>query len=142
MNAAQDKNYFRDEVVDVCKGRCVVTGIDNVGLLIASHIKPWKVSDDVERLDGHNGLLLSPHIDKLFDSGYITFSSDGDVIRSKYLPSKVLEVWNIEQNKKYLLTDSQNEYMKYHREHIFENIKNSKIQCAAGIMLIWGLNND
>jgi hypothetical protein len=31
--------------------------------LVASHIKPWRLSDNSERLDGNNSLLLSPHVD-------------------------------------------------------------------------------
>ena len=50
--------------------------------LIASHIKPWKVSDNVLRLDGSNGLTLAPRIDRLFDKGYITFSQDGSLFLS------------------------------------------------------------
>ncbi|MFE8730531.1 HNH endonuclease, partial [Aeromonas hydrophila] len=54
---------------------CRVTGVTNTALLIASHIKPWsRCANNAERLDGNNGLLLSPHIDKLFDRGWITFS--------------------------------------------------------------------
>ncbi|KHN59089.1 HNH endonuclease signature motif containing protein [Aeromonas hydrophila] len=54
-----------------------VTGVSNKALLIASHIKPWSESDNAERLDGHNGLLPSPHIYKLFDHGRITFTNAG-----------------------------------------------------------------
>jgi hypothetical protein len=52
---------------------CRVTKIQDSELLIASHIKPWKDSDDKEKIDGDNGRLLSPHVDKLFKSGLISF---------------------------------------------------------------------
>jgi hypothetical protein len=48
--------------------------------LKASHIKPWRDATDGERLDGANGLLLSPHIDHLFDEGYITFSNCQELV--------------------------------------------------------------
>ena len=50
--------------------------INEESLLIASHIKPWAVSDSKERIDPNNGFILSPLYDKLFDRGYITFSDD------------------------------------------------------------------
>ena len=39
--------------------------------LVASHTKPWRDSTNEERLDGENGLLLTPTIDHLFDKGFI-----------------------------------------------------------------------
>ena len=50
-------------------GRCAVTGLDLPLLLRASHIKPWRDSDNRERLDPYNGLLLSPSYDAAFDWG-------------------------------------------------------------------------
>ena len=49
-------------------------------VLIASHIKPWKDSDENERLDIDNGLLLCPNHDKAFDRGYISFDDNGLII--------------------------------------------------------------
>ncbi|MGL6476290.1 HNH endonuclease [Aeromonas hydrophila] len=46
---------------------------------VASHIKPWSESNNTKHLDGNNGLLLPPHIDKLLDRGWITFSDSGDL---------------------------------------------------------------
>lgn len=72
------QDYFRDEVIRICNGACVVTKITDVSLLIASHIKPWRDATDEERLDGNNGMLISPHIDKLFDRNLITFPMKGE----------------------------------------------------------------
>ena len=58
---------------------CRVTRVSEPRHLQASHIKPWRDATDAERLDGANGLLLSPHIDHLFDEGYITFSRNQQV---------------------------------------------------------------
>ena len=55
------------------ENKCRVTGITDQRLLIASHIKPWAVSSDKEKLDGCNGLLLSP---RLFERGLISFGND------------------------------------------------------------------
>ncbi len=48
-------------------GKCRVCGMDDEKLLIASHIKPWAISNDKEKLDDNNGLLLCPNHDALFD---------------------------------------------------------------------------
>jgi putative restriction endonuclease len=62
--------------------KCRVTGVTNKRHLRASHIKPWRMSTDFEKLDGNNGLLLSPHIDHLFDQGFISFKDNGELIVS------------------------------------------------------------
>jgi hypothetical protein len=48
--------------------RCRITGVDRVEHLRASHCKPWRDSSDSERLDGENGLLLTPAIDRVLDA--------------------------------------------------------------------------
>lgn len=115
------QDYFKSEVSEVCNGRCIVTGVkDQVpSILIGSHIKSWADSDDNERMDGENGLLLAPHIDKLFDRHLITFSEDGGIIVSTRLDKSVIAQWKIDLNKSYQITDKQNEYMAFHR-HQFE----------------------
>ena len=45
-------------------------------LLIASHIKPWRDSNDEERLDACNGLLLAAHVDKAFDRYLLSFREE------------------------------------------------------------------
>lgn len=82
------QNLFRDALMDYWQGRCCVTGLAVPALLRASHIKPWaKCQSDDERLDVFNGLLLAPHIDALFDGGWISFSDQGDLLVSEALPS-------------------------------------------------------
>jgi hypothetical protein len=67
-----------------------VTGVSHVRHLIASHIKPWRECTDHEKLDGCNGLLLAPHVDHLFDRGYISFEDDGRLLVSPRLNPEVL----------------------------------------------------
>lgn len=66
---------FRKDVIREwgIREKCAVTGIDLSQLLIASHIKPWRASDNVERLDPTNGIMLATHLDKLFDNYLISF---------------------------------------------------------------------
>ena len=87
VNARRGQGLFRERVIAL-EGRCRVTGVELVDHLRASHIKPWKDSSDQEKLDGNNGLLLAPHIDHLFDQGYISFTDVGDLIVSTQMPAR------------------------------------------------------
>jgi hypothetical protein len=51
-------------------------------LLRASHIKPWAKSSNPDRLNPANGILLTAHIDALFDCGFISFADDGTMLVS------------------------------------------------------------
>ena len=73
------QGLFRQRVAEQ-EPICRVTGLARQEFLIASHIKPWRDCDHQERLDGANGLLLSPHIDKLFDRHWISFDRDGHLL--------------------------------------------------------------
>lgn len=90
-------------------------------LLIASHIKPWRLCNNSERLDGNNGLLLSPHIDRLFDQGWITFSNNGDLMCSGLEIETAMKQWGIHIPMNVGLFDlHQIEYLEFHREKIFK----------------------
>lgn len=99
-------------------GECCITGLKFPALLIASHIKPWKNSNNYERLDIYNGLLLTPTFDKLFDQGFISFSDDGDIIYSKKI-AQHLDTLNLAPNLKINLQNEHLKYMQYHRKNIF-----------------------
>ena len=72
------QDIFRDRLLTYWQGRCPLTGITDRDLLRASHIIPWKdCPDDAERLNIHNGLLLSALWDAAFDRGLVTFDDDG-----------------------------------------------------------------
>lgn len=74
------QDIFRDALMDYWGGRCPLTGITERGLLRASHIVPWADCTDAQRLDVHNGLLLSALWDAAFDRGFISFADDGTVL--------------------------------------------------------------
>lgn len=100
---------------------CRVTGVDAEKLLIASHIKPWKAATHQERLDGNNGLFLSPHIDKLFDGGFISFTHKGRMLVSSQLDPNVLPKWSIEPNKDYGgFNPLQEHFLEHHRELVMK----------------------
>ncbi len=72
------QDIFRDRLLAYWQGRCPLTGITDTALLRASHIIPWAACEtDAERLDVHNGLLLSALWDAAFDKGLVTFDREG-----------------------------------------------------------------
>lgn len=110
---------FRKRLQEVEKV-CRMTGLSKDdglvgGYLHASHIKPWSVSTDCERLDGNNGLWLSPHAHHLFDSGLISFAASGEIRTSQNLPESVLECWAV-RKQKYTrpFTEEQKNYLRWH----------------------------
>lgn len=120
VRSRRGQGVFRQRVLEV-SSRCLLTGVSDQNFLIASHIKPWKDCTNKERLDGHNGLMLSPHVDRLFDRGWISFKADGEVLVSKSaLPA--LKAWNIDPAKKVAGFSKQQEaYLIYHREFLFKD---------------------
>lgn len=113
---------LRLEAIEPC---CRITHVDQKRHLIASHIKPWSKSDNIERLDGNNGLLLAPHIDHLFDKGYISFENNGDLIISEHASKDLLVSWSIELGNYGSLNKKQKFYMTYHRNEVFEKFLKS-----------------
>ena len=116
------QSFLKDKVYNLRK-ECEITHIRNKKLLIASHIKPWSKSNDNERLDMDNILLLSPLYDKLFDKGFISFDNNGHIIVSKKLDEwdkKIIFKEIKEDNIKINITRKMNNYMEFHRTHVFE----------------------
>lgn len=77
---------FRADLLKYWGQRCAVSNSGVPEVLIASHIKPWTLSTNEQRLDPYNGVLLAAHIDRLFDRGLISFSDQGELLSSKALP--------------------------------------------------------
>ena len=92
--ARMGQGLFRQRVAEQ-EPICRVTGLARQEFLIASHIKPWRDCANQERLDGANGLLLSPHVDKLFDRHWISFDSDGQLIWQHEAAADALSCWGI-----------------------------------------------
>jgi putative restriction endonuclease len=99
---------------------CSVTGFTKADVLIASHIKPWKVSVNAERVDHFNSLLLVPSLDKLFDKGYISFETSGKILISDKLSGPDLVRIGVHKDLKLrqIPRDTQN-YLDYHCNYKF-----------------------
>lgn len=113
------QGLFRQRVQSLEKG-CRLTGITDTRFLVASHIKPWKNGDNSERLDGHNGLLLAPHVDKLFDRGWLSFEDSGDVLIEQSAKI-VVSSWALSGIKNVgAFTREQQFFLRYHRTRVFK----------------------
>jgi hypothetical protein len=119
--ARRGQGLFKQRVLQI-ESACRITGVTNPAHLRASHCKPWRDSSNEERLNGENGLLLTPTIDHLFDRGFISFEDSGVLIVSPvaHVPS---------MNRMGVLTDrvinvgsftgGQKQFLDYHRESVF-----------------------
>ena len=118
------QDEYRKNVIRLWHGKCAVTGVDETSWLIASHIKPWRESNNIERLDPKNSLLLTPDYDKLFDLGVISFSPDNGRI---LLPENAsfrfwqnLNKLGIDDQKTLSdIPDGTERYLDYHQHMIF-----------------------
>ena len=120
VDARRGLGIYRGNLERV-EGSCRVTGLSDRRHLRARHIKPWRDCDDRERLDGFNGLLLSPHIDHLFDQGHISFTAEGEVLVSRHLNPAVLKRWGLVMPRNVgAFAAEQRAYLDYHRAKIFE----------------------
>jgi hypothetical protein len=119
--ARRGQGLFKSEVQKV-EPSCRLTGVTESRHLIASHIKPWASSNNQERLDGENGLLLSPHVDHLFDRGLITFRGNGSVVASPRLNSVIVSKWKLDLTAQGRPFKGRHyEYLEYHQELIFKS---------------------
>lgn len=122
IQARKGQGVYRKKLLDECPF-CPISGINDERLLIASHIKPWAKSSDVEKIDPKNGFALSPNYDCLFDNGYMTFANDKTIIMSPWISpmnQKRLGVYTGMKVPKLPLDKEREKYLEYHREYIYK----------------------
>lgn len=118
VNARVGQGLFKNNV-RLNEHACRVTGVQQLHHLRASHIKPWRASDNEEKLHGCNGLLLAPHVDHLFDRGFISFEANGDLIVSDEMEPEVLRAWSIVVPRNVgLFNLDQQHFLAFHRDHV------------------------
>lgn len=114
---------FKKDLLIYWNSQCAVTGFSGEGLLMASHIKPWRDCNNYERLDKFNGILLSPSYDAAFDCGHISFKNSGEIIISDLLSKQSPSLIGINPSAKIQNFDTKHQqYLEYHRDLIFINI--------------------
>jgi len=115
------QGYFRQQLLNRWNRKCAVMSIGLDETLIASHILSWKDSNDKQRLDVGNGILLSPNLDSLFDRHLISFDDDGAIMISKKLEKKELEKISITENLSLVkVFEDMLPYLKQHRNIFYQ----------------------
>lgn len=112
---------FREYLSTYWQG-CSVTGCKQIEILIASHIQPWRDSNDEERLDKFNGLLLTPNLDKCFDNYLISFENDGSIIISDKLTDNARSWLGITPDlslRQEHLDRQREKYLNHHRDKFY-----------------------
>lgn len=120
VRARIGQGLFKDRVIRI-ETRCRITGVDNLAHLRASHCKPWRDSTNEERLNGENGLLLTPSIDHLFDRGFIGFEDNGRLIISPVAHHLSLERMGIDTQNAINVgsfTGVQKAFLEFHRNSV------------------------
>ena len=120
IRARRGQGLFKQRVMQI-ERRCRITGVANPVHLIASHCKPWRDSTNEERLDGENGLLLTPTIDHLFDRGFIGFEDSGTLIISPVAHHPSLERMGIDTKAAVNVgqfTQGQRAFLDFHRTSV------------------------
>jgi hypothetical protein len=121
VRARRGQGAFRDNVQRFEKS-CRVSGVADPRFLIASHILPWRHATNEQRLDGENGLLLSPNIDYLFDRGFISFGDDGRLLKAPSVSADLLRQLGVPLDRELncgQFTHRQRAYLREHRLRIF-----------------------
>jgi len=112
---------YREELLALCPF-CPISLVSDDRLLIASHIKPWAKSDDIEKIDPLNGFMLTPTFDFMFDRGFLSFTDDRKSILSPFLSKMTYSKLGISDDKifSHLPSDGRENYLEYHRTEILK----------------------
>jgi hypothetical protein len=115
------QGYYRQKIIERWEGKCPVSGMSIIPILIASHIVPWSQSNDEEKLDVNNGILLSPNVDALFDKCLISFKNDGSILISGKISIEDRVALGLNHTIKIPVSERMTPYLERHREK-FEKI--------------------
>lgn len=112
---------YRKSIIIRWEYKCAVSGFNNLKILIASHIVPWSDANDNERLDVHNGILLSPTYDALFDKHLISFDNNGKILLSDQIDIDAYHKIGVTGTEKIQKLSHYNlEYLIRHREVVYK----------------------
>lgn len=135
------QDLFRRRLIRVEK-ECRLTGIRDLRFVRASHIKPWAAcTDGAQRIDGNNGLLLTPSADHLFDRGWISFDEGGRLLRSRDLTPLIADSIGLDIRPGRpcgKFKPEQQIYMDYHRSAVFESCYASQIDPVKALLTAIG----
>lgn len=118
--ARRGQGLFKQRVMEI-EYKCRITGVNRPEHLRASHCKPWRDASNEERLDGENGLLLTPTADHLFDRGFIGFEDNGDVLVSPVAHKESLKRMGLDVSRNVNVgsfSNGQKRFLEFHRENV------------------------
>lgn len=122
INSRIGQGDYRKKLLEECPC-CPFTMVTDERLLVASHIKPWVLSNDKEKVDSKNGFMFTPTFDRLFDRGFISFEDDKTLIVSPWISpmnQKRLGIYTGKIIDKLPLDEKRKKYLEFHREYIFK----------------------
>jgi putative restriction endonuclease len=120
VRARRGQGLFKERV-GLIESKCRITGVENPVHLVASHCKPWRDATNEERLNGENGLLLTPSIDHLFDRGFIGFEDNGRLIISPVAHRPSIQRMGIDVTQAVNVggfTSGQKRFLNFHRNAV------------------------
>jgi len=122
LKARKGQGEYRKRLLAECPF-CPITMVADDRLLIASHIKPWILSDDFEKTDPKNGFMFTPTFDRLFDRGFLSFTDNKKVLLSPFLSKITYAKLCISNNKTIynLPLNGREQYLEFHRANIFKS---------------------
>lgn len=123
--ARRGQGRFRDNVRSIERA-CRITKVERMEHLIAGHIRPWRDSNNDERLDGENGLLLTPTVDHLFDKGFISFEDTGQLIVSPVADPVSLKRMGIDLEGRMnagVFSEGQRRHLDFHRDNVLRKAR-------------------
>jgi hypothetical protein len=107
---------FRERMFKLWEGRCALTDAGTAKALVASHALAWRSSDNRQRLDPYNGLLLAASVDRLFDEGLISFDDDGLLLAAESMTVSELQALGISPGARLRFVSPQHlPYLSGHR---------------------------
>jgi hypothetical protein len=118
--ARRGQGLFKKRVMKLERA-CRITGVTREEHLRASHCKPWRDANNEERLDGENGLLLTPSMDHLFDRGFIGFDNNGQTLISPVADQESLARMGLDFRSPPnvgMFSSGQRKYLEFHRDNV------------------------
>jgi predicted restriction endonuclease len=121
VSARLGQGAFREALLEIWESKCAITECRIKNVLRASHIKPWRASNNFERLDPRNGILLAASLDALFDSCLVSFSDCGEMLVASSINRDALTQLGIPAGKTISFHEATRQYLESHRDDFNTN---------------------
>lgn len=126
VSARRGQGRYRNDLLNLW-GCCAVTGCTVERLLRASHLKPWKLSNNAERLSRFNGLLLTPNFDLALDRWLISFTDEGAILISSSLKADDAIALGLHSDMRLQLVKPEHKpYLSFHRREFLKREQSLK----------------